>query len=134
MTDLLADRYGRRHRRRPVLVGAVVVLAVAGLAWVGWAFWSTSTPKVTSTLVSTPEIAAHSATFRLKVRLADDDVRATCVVRAYAEDHTPVGELSFTLTDPPGRSFTVIRTMRTERQATAVDSVGCTAPGQNRPR
>jgi hypothetical protein len=132
VTDLMADRYGRGRRRRWPLVG-VVVLAVAGLAWVAWAFWEQGTPKVTSSL-TTSEISEHSAQVTLSVRLSGTDVRPTCVVRAYAEDHTPVGELSFRVDDPPSRSFSVTRTIRTERRATAVDSVGCTAPGQQRPR
>jgi hypothetical protein len=131
VTDLIADRYGRRRSRRWPVVG-IAVLAVAGLAWVVWAVWAQSNPKVTSTLV-TSEIAAHTATATLKVRVSGTGVHPTCVVRAYAEDHTPVGEVSFTL-DPPRRSFTVTKTFRTERRATAVDAVGCTAPGQSRPR
>ena len=111
----------------------IAVVAVAGLAWVVWAVWAQSNPKVTSALL-TSEIASHSATATLKIRLSDSDVHPTCVVRAYAEDHTPVGELSFKVDRPPKRSFTITKSFRTERRATAVESVGCTAPGQSHPR
>ena len=132
MTDSLADRYGLTRRSRwPIALIAVV--AVAGLAWVAWAVWAQSNPKVTSALL-TSEIGAHSATATLKIRLSDSDVHPTCVVRAYAEDHTPVGELSFKVDRPPKRSFTITKSFRTERRATAVESVGCTAPGQDDPR
>ena len=52
------------------------------------------------------------------------------MLRAYAEDHTVVGELSFT----PERSGRTDQTVRTERRATSVELMGCTAEGQNRPR
>jgi hypothetical protein len=132
VTELIAERYGRARRSRWPVV-PIAVVAVAGLAWVAWAVWAQSNPKVTSALI-TSGIASHSATATLRIRLSDTDVHPTCVVRAYAADHTPVGELSFQVDRPPRRSFTVTRTFRTERRATAVESVGCTAPGQSRPR
>jgi hypothetical protein len=132
VTDLIADRYGRTRRSRwPIALIAVV--AAAGLVWVVWAVWAQSNPKVTSALL-TSQIGSHSATATLKIRLSDSDVHPTCVVRAYAEDHTPVGELSFEVDQPPKRSFTITKSFRTERRATAVESVGCTAPGQSHPR
>ena len=50
-------------------------------------------------------------------------------MRAYAEDHTSVGELAFTPAD--GDNEVVVRT---ERRATSLEKIGCTAPGQPRPR
>jgi hypothetical protein len=75
-------------------------------------------------------VGAHEVTATVHVDLADDDVEATCLLRAYAEDHTIVGELPFT----PTRSGRTEQTVRTERLATSVELIGCTAPGQNRPR
>ena len=54
------------------------------------------------------------------------------MLRAYAEDHSTVGELTFTPDPSEGRRQ--VRTMRTERRATSVDKLGCTAPDQHRPR
>jgi len=54
---------------------------------------------------------------------------ASCRVRALAEDKTAVGELAFTPVD--GVNEVVIRT---ERRATSVEKLGCTAPDQPRPR
>ena len=54
---------------------------------------------------------------------------ASCTLRAFAEDHTVVGELVFVPED--GRSD---QDVRTERRATSVELLGCTAPGQNHPR
>ena len=74
----------------------------------------------------------HTVTAVLVVSLADDDVEATCTLRAIAEDHSVVGEVSFT--PDPGTGQRQVQEIRTERRATAVESLGCTAPGQNRPR
>ena len=54
----------------------------------------------------------------------DDDVVASCRIRAFAEDHTTVGELAFEPVD--GRNEV---TVRTERRATSVTLLGCTAAG-----
>jgi hypothetical protein len=129
--DALADRYGAPApwRRRVVLAVSVVVSA-AFLGWLGWTAWSHATPDVDSQLVGYSVVDEHAADATVDVRLADDDVDATCTLRAYAEDHTVVGELSF-VPETSGRSE---HTVRTERLATSVELLGCTAPGQNRPR
>jgi hypothetical protein len=68
----------------------------------------------------------------LVVSLADDDVKASCRLRAIAEDHNTVGEVAFA-PDPAAGQRQVIE-IRTERRATAVESLGCTADGQKTPR
>jgi hypothetical protein len=68
-------------------------------------------------------------TAHIEVAIRADDITATCRVRAFAEDHTVVGEVSFT--PEQGRNDVEVRT---ERRATSVESVGCTTPGQPRPR
>ncbi len=129
MTTDLADRYGAPPRwRRPVVVAVAVLLAAAGLTWLAWTAWFHGTPAVTSEVVTYDVTSDHEVRARVNVRLADD-VDASCRVRAYAEDHTTVGELAFTPVD--GTNELVIRT---ERRATTVEKIGCTAPGQPRPR
>ncbi len=129
-TDL-SDRYGAPSAIRGRIVLGIAVVAVAAfLGWLGWTIWAQSTPEVESELVSFQVVDQHTATARVQVRLADEDVEATCKLRAYAEDKVVVGELAFT---PPG-SGTTQQTIRTEREATSVELMGCTAPGQNRPR
>jgi hypothetical protein len=128
-TDL-ADRYGASSpRRRGVLLSLSAVLVAAFLGWLGWTIWDQSTPEVRSNLVGYDVIDRHRVTAVVEVRLRDDDVQASCRLRAFAEDHVTVGELPFTPVD--GRNEVDIRT---EREATAVELVGCTAPGQSRPR
>ncbi|WP_028644949.1 DUF4307 domain-containing protein [Nocardioides sp. URHA0020] len=128
-TDL-ADRYGAPApwRRRAVIAVSVVVVA-AFLGWLGWTIWDQSTPQVRSDLVGYDVVDEHESTATVDVRLADSGVVASCTLRAFAEDHTVVGELVFVPRD--GESD---QSVRTERRATSVELLGCTAPGQNRPR
>jgi hypothetical protein len=69
----------------------------------------------------------------VEVALSDgadpDEVRASCRVTAFAEDHMVVGELSWV--PEQGRHEVVVRT---ERRATSLSLAGCTAAGQSRPR
>lgn len=119
------DRYGAPPPARRWVLGAlVVVLSLGFLAWVVWAAWFHGTPKVTSELVSYTVVDEHSATAVLDVELGDA-AQPRCLVRAVSADHTPVGELSFVPVD--GRNEV---TIRTEREATSVEKVGCTAAGQ----
>ena len=129
-TDL-TDRYGAPSAgRRWALLAVVVVVVGAFLGWLGWTIWSQSTPEVTSTLVGFHVVDEHAVVATVQVELADDGVEASCTLRAYAADHTVVGELVFT----PESSGRTEQTVRTEREATSVERIGCTAPGQNRPR
>ena len=129
MTTDLAERYGTPSRwRRPLTIGLAVVLAVVGLTWLGWTAWFHGTPEASSELVTYQVTGDHEMKVRLDVTLGDG-VEATCRLRAFAEDHTTVGELAFTPVE--GVNEVVIRT---ERRATTVEKLGCTAPGQPRPR
>jgi hypothetical protein len=128
MTDLAA-RYGTPSPvRRRVLVLVVTTVAAASLGWLAWTAWFHSSPAVESELASYDIVDDNRATAVLEVDL-EDDVVASCRVRAFADDHTIVGELAFEPVD--GRNEV---TVRTERRATSVERIGCTAPGQSRPR
>ena len=110
----------------------MAVLVLAALGWLVWSVWSHSTPQVTSELETYDVLDDYTVTATLVVELADDDVEATCTLQALAEDHTVVGELTFT--PDPQLGQRQVQEIRTERRATAVTTLGCTAPGQNRPR
>jgi len=131
--DSLAERYGApsAHRRR-LLVAATVVLALVFLGWLTWTVVGHTRTQVTSELEGFSVVDDSTVSVVLLVNLADDDVEATCRLRAYAEDHTTVGELAFTPDPGVGQRQEV--EIRTERRATAVESLGCTADGQKRPR
>jgi len=131
--DILADRYGTPTPwRRRSMIGACVLVAAVFLGWLAWATYDHATPAVESALVTYSIDGEHRATARMEIRLKDADVRATCLLRAYAEDHSVVGELSFTPTF--GAHQPIQRSLRTDRRATSVQLVGCTAPGERRPR
>ncbi len=132
-SDTLAQRYGAPApwRRRAVITASVALVAVF-LAWLAWSVYEHATPKVTSELETFSVQDEHTATAVLVVSLDSADVEASCTLRAYAEDHTTVGELTFT--PDPGKGRRQVREIRTERRATSVESLGCTAPGQDRPR
>jgi hypothetical protein len=115
-----------------VVLGAVVALGL-GLAWVLWVVLFHSRPQVTSEMVGFHVQGQHAVNVHYAVVRRTAAVRASCLLRAYADDHTVVGELVV----PVGTGTTtrtLASTMRTERRATTVDLVGCTAPGQHDPR
>jgi hypothetical protein len=128
----LADRYGRPApwRRTAVLVGSAI-LGLLALTWLAWSTLFHASPDVSSEIVGWEVVDDHAITAQIDVVLRGDadDVEATCQVRAIAADHTVVGEASFVPED--GRNEVEVRT---ERRATAVESVGCTTPDQRRPR
>jgi hypothetical protein len=133
-TDPLAGRYGGQtpRRRRAVIIASGVV-GVLALAWLAWAGWSESTPDVQSNLQSFDVVDPHTTKAAVVVDVRSDDVTANCLVRAFGEDHTVVGELNFEVTGDRGASTHDV-TVRTEREATSVELVGCTSDDQSRPR
>jgi glucose dehydrogenase len=133
MTDL-AERYGAPPRAgRPLLLALVAVLVIAAAAWLVWAIGFHGRPEVSSQMVGFTT-GEHRATAEFTVVRRNADVPASCLLQAYASDHSVVGELTVPVgRDRPGTS-TVHASMRTERRATSVDLVGCTAAGQDRPR
>jgi hypothetical protein len=131
--ETIAQRYGAPAPwRRRALVSASVALAVVFLVWLAWSVYEHATPQVTSELETFSVDDDHTVTAVLVVSLDSSDVKASCTLRAYAEDHTTVGELTFT--PDPSKGRRQVQTIRTERRATSVESIGCTAPGQDRPR
>ena len=125
----LADRYGTPSPvRRRLLVGALAVLVAVSLGWLAWTAWFHATPTVQSELVTWAVVDDHEVTASVNVEL-EGDARASCLLRAIAADHTTVGEVAFEPVD--GRNDVSVRS---ERRATSVELVGCTADGQPRPR
>ncbi len=96
--------------------------------WVVWVAWVHGTPAAESELVGFDVESDSSAVAHVDVQL-EDGVEASCRVRAFAEDHTTVGEVSFT--PEQGRNDVEIRT---DRRAITVELIGCTTPDQRRPR
>jgi hypothetical protein len=134
--DSLTERYGAPSPvARRVLVTVIVLVAAAFLGWLAWTAFFHGDPDVSSELVSFTVDDEHQVTARVDVRLDEEDVVATCLLRAIAEDHTVVGELHFDVRAADLEGSNVLeREIRTERRATSVDPVGCTTTGQQRPR
>jgi hypothetical protein len=129
----LADRYGAPSPvRRRLLLAATVALAAMFLGWLAWTVVGHTQTQVTSEMEGFSVIDDSTVSVVLVVDLRDDSVEATCRLRALAEDHSTVGEVAYE-PDPDAGSRQVVE-IRTERRATAVESIGCTADGQNRPR
>ena len=134
MTDL-ADRYGSASTgSRWAVLAVVALVAVAGLAWLAWAMLAHGRPLAQSDLNGFETVDQHSTTARFTVVRRDEEVEASCLLRAYAADHAVVGELDVTV-GPGGPTTQVLeRSVRTERAATSVDIVGCVADGQTHRR
>ena len=131
--DTLVQRYGAPApwRRRAVII-ASVGLATVFVVWLAWSLYEHATPQVTSELETFSVEDEHTVTAVLLVSLDSADVKASCTLRAYAEDHATVGEVTFA--PDPGKGRRQVQEIRTDRLATSVESLGCTAPGQDRPR
>lgn len=131
--DSLAERYGAPSRGRRALVavlGGAVVLALLG--WLVWAIAGNANPAVSSEELTHDIVDDHTVTITVRLQYGDEPVDATCRVRAIAHDKTVVGELTVQPdpADGPDHSFDV----STDRRATAVEWLGCTADGQPQPK
>ena len=115
-----------------MVVGVAVAVGSRSAAWLAWTILVQSRPAVASGELRFEIVDANTAEATFEVELRDDDVEATCRLRAYAEDKTLVGEVAFA--PEPDATGEVTREIATDRRATAVELVGCTAPGQSRPR
>lgn len=130
----LAERYGAPSRaRRPLVIAGTVVLVVAGLGWLVWVVGYHGRPQVTSQMVGFDVRGQHAAVATYTVVRRDRDVQASCLLRALADDHAVVGELTVPVTSGP-TDARLTTTVRTERRATSVDLVGCSAGDQTRRR
>ena len=130
-TSDVAQRYTTQNPvRRPLIIVAVSVLAAAALAWLVWVMISQGRPLARSELVSFTVSGEHAASATLTVVRRDQDVSASCLLRAQATDHSIVGELNFAVGPPAPATTTLTRSIRTEREATSISLVGCVAEGQ----
>ncbi|MEO9325662.1 DUF4307 domain-containing protein [Nocardioides sp. C4-1] len=130
-TDLAA-RYGTRpgwHRWALVALGGA--LALGAVAFFVAFLPSLASPPVSSGNLTYDVVDDRTAVATFSVDLDDDVDEATCTLKAYAADHTLVGNLAFAV---PAGSSRVEQSIATASRATSVELVGCTAPGQNRPR
>ena len=133
MTDLEQRYRGPSRASRVVALVAVVAMVVSGIGFVGWSVFFHSTPEVTSRLTAFRIVDEHEVTADIAVARDSQFTEASCRLRAIADDHTVVGEVSVPVVDgPQERQLRV--PIRTERRATSVELLGCTTPDSPRPR
>jgi Domain of unknown function (DUF4307) len=131
-TDLDA-RYGRdRRSRRPLLIGVLAVVVLAGLGWLTWAAVIGSNPPVTSRLLGFEVMSATSANATIQVDRTKS-VEASCRLQAKAADFSIVGELTLTVPADSARHQTLPVTLTTQRSATSVVLIGCTTADSHHP-
>jgi hypothetical protein len=125
-TEILANRYGAdRPRRRglAIVLGAIVALAL--LAWAIWAGVAQEDPPLEAQLPAYDVVSGHEVRVKVDAHVRDADTAAACLLRATAEDHSVVGELTLTA-DELRRSEGEWISVRTERRATTAEVVRCT--------
>ena len=133
MTDL-AYRYGMPSRTNRVVAGVLVgALLVSAAGFLSWTVLFHADPEVRSQVMSFDVVSDHEAEAVLQVVREHRTTEALCRLQALAEDHAVVGELTRRVADGPEDQILSV-SIRTERRATTVASIGCTAPGQPRPR
>ena len=133
MTDLKERYRGPRTTTRVVALVLIVALVGSGISFMAWAVIFHGSPKVTSELASWDIRDDHLVVAYLAVDRESQFVEASCRLRAIAADHTVVGEVTVPVTDGAERQSLEVE-IRTERRATTVERIGCTAPDQPRPR
>ena len=131
----MAARYGAPSRSGRLVATVVgVLIAIALGAWMIWAIAGNSDPAVSSQEVSKDQSSAHEVWISYQVKYGDGAVDATCSARAIATNGEEVGRASF---EPPreAKPEQIIKvTFKTTRMADSIEWLGCTAPGQKRPR
>ncbi|MCW2814787.1 MAG: hypothetical protein JWN84_2242 [Nocardioides sp.] len=133
-TTDLSQRYGTHApTSRRWVVGAVAALVLLFGGWLAWVTVVQADPDVASGNLTWDDEATtdNEITGSFTVDIADDVVEATCTLKALAKDRTTVGSLTFTV---PRGTTRVEQAVATERKAVSLELLGCTAPGQNRPR
>ena len=125
-SGVLSERYGAPPAwQRRTLIVVVTTLVLAFAVWLAWTTWDHSRSEVHSTMPTWDAVDDHAVVAHATVWLAPGATSPTCRVQARADDHTIVGEVQFT----PVQGSQSIR-IRTERAATSVEWLGCTADGQ----
>lgn len=124
------SRISERYTANPspwskIFIGIGVLIFVGLAIWLAWVIAVKSSPAVESKLTRWTVVDSHAVEATVTVKMSDDAEDVRCLLRATAEDHTTVGEFAFV---PVEGSNAV--TVRTERTATTLEAIGCTAKGQ----
>jgi hypothetical protein len=130
----LAYRYGMPGRTNRLVAGVLVgALVLSAAGFLSWTVLFHGDPEVQSQVTTFDVVSEHEARAQVQVVRENRTTEAVCRLQALADDHSVVGEVTHPVTDGP-ENQTLALSIRTERRATSVTSLGCTAPGQPRPR
>ena len=125
-TDAMDARYGRPtvpRRRAGVAVIAVGVVALLG--WVVWAAMGQADDNRVGGLVESFDVRSpHEVAVTVQITRTSTDA-VQCTITAIATDHTEVGQRLVRLPAGPSGTRTITTVVRTEREATTADVVGC---------
>lgn len=100
------------------------MLAVLFLGWLAWVIAFRADPAIQAEVAAYDVVDAQNVRVRIETRIRDD-VDGTCVFKATARDHTPVGDVTLTLDELREADGGWI-TMKTYARATSVEAAGCT--------
>ncbi|MET9485817.1 DUF4307 domain-containing protein [Nocardia sp. NPDC006630] len=127
MSERPADRYGSPHRKTPrwlpLVLGAVVVLAGLGIAYVGYKQYG---PKdIEPDRIGYTVVDDHTVDVDFKLTRKDPGKAVVCFVRAMSADSDEVGRREVLI--PPSDSGTVrlTTTIKTTARAGAGNVYGC---------
>ena len=133
MSDL-AYRYGMPTRTNRLVAGVLAgALLVSAAGFLSWTVLFHGDPEVRSQVTTFEVVSDHEARAVFQVVREHRTTEARCRLQAIAADHAVVGELTVSVVEGP-EDQTLPLTIRTERRATSVTSLGCTTPDQPRPR
>ena len=128
--NTIETRYAAKRTKGQRIFPAIGIFCFALLGiWLVWVIKFYANPEVTSQLISWEIETDHVVAAVVDVHLDQRAVNERCVIRAYAKDHTIVGDAPFVPTD----GANTVR-FRVERRATSVESIGCTSDSQGLPR
>ncbi len=121
-------RYGQPSpRRRLGLTAAVVVVATALVAWLGWAGLSVANPDVRSDVLGFDIRSDAAVHIRIEI-IAASDRTVTCVVRGQDRTRETVGIAS--IVSRPGRRVRRVETeIATRARAVTATIAGCRTAG-----
>jgi hypothetical protein len=125
-TEITEPRYGvARPRRRRLAVVLGFVFAAALAAWAIWAAMAKGNDPIDADVTAYQVLSSHEVQVRVDAHIHDATTKATCLIRATAEDHTVVGELTLTADELRAAAGDWIA-VRTERRATTAEVATCT--------
>jgi hypothetical protein len=116
--ERLARRDPKPQVPRPVVIGLVVVIALAALTWLVWSAAVHSRPAVSARVTTFTVVSDSRIDAIVTVDRPDPSVKVVCRVSAQAADFQPVGEVNLPVEAASQRVVNVDISITTLRRAT----------------